>query len=239
MTETKAHPFELSGMGTGPYRFVGIVSLPSSSLAEANPDAYNGALRECAEIAGKVSNGLGSCRHCGTAIMHNCIVTDAQGIRYSVGSDCVIKTDDQCLGDKVKVELARMTKAANRVKRQRVEEARRAKWLATVCNDRGETNSQRLEREGVERIEREAFEAKAREVAGAQYAWLADVIAGHSRQEGDFCHNISRQIRNGRLPSGRGLSITADIYAKHFGRYDSKAYNAAIEEFETKLDVTA
>src|SRR5215467_3344100 len=81
--EKRAHPFELSGLGTGPYRWVGLVSIPSPSVAEANPFAYNNALQA---LPRDLENGCGACAHCLTPIMNICIVTDGQGRKWGIGS---------------------------------------------------------------------------------------------------------------------------------------------------------
>lgn len=44
-TTDKLHPFEAAGMGSGPYRFLYTCQIPSASLAEHNPTAYNNGLR--------------------------------------------------------------------------------------------------------------------------------------------------------------------------------------------------
>jgi hypothetical protein len=59
---------------------VGFFSLPSSSLAEQNPSAYNAALRE-------VPAGAGSCQHCGTGILHHVVIRIGAD-RFFIGRDC-------------------------------------------------------------------------------------------------------------------------------------------------------
>jgi len=94
MTETGeqerkvAHPFARAGMGVGPWRFVGVAQIPPTSLGEANPDAYNNALRDLP----KLKAGLGTCACCGMAIMNIFIVRDSAGDLWGVGCDCIRKT---------------------------------------------------------------------------------------------------------------------------------------------------
>jgi len=59
---------------------VGFFSLPSPSLAEQNPSAYNAAMRE-------VPKGAGSCQHCGTGILHH-VVIRIGAERHFIGQDC-------------------------------------------------------------------------------------------------------------------------------------------------------
>jgi hypothetical protein len=104
-----AHPFELAGMGVGPFRFVGMVSIPSPSLPRS------------------LENGCGTCANCGQAITNVCIIENAQGDKYGVGTDCVLKTDDPCLGNKAKVAIAKLQR-----------KQRFARAAAKRCGDRSE-----------------------------------------------------------------------------------------------------
>lgn len=85
MTAKTDHPFE--HLGPAPYQFVGLWSLPSQGLQEANPEAYNRAL----SAAPEVESGIGTCSHCGTPIVHICVIECGDGKRYGVGSTCVLK----------------------------------------------------------------------------------------------------------------------------------------------------
>jgi hypothetical protein len=60
---------------------IGFFSLPSPSLAERNPSAYNAAMREAPK-------GAGSCQHCGTGILHHVIIRLSDGSRSFIGRDC-------------------------------------------------------------------------------------------------------------------------------------------------------
>jgi hypothetical protein len=219
------HPFELSGLGTGPYRFVGIVSIPTPALAEANPDAYQGALRD---LPRDLVNGCGVCAHCGTPITNVCIVVDAQGRRYGIGSDCVLKTGDPYLGDKAKIAIARLQRDQRRARQAARRAAQHEVWLATVCNEAGETNAQRLERENKER---DAAEKARKDAVYAKFGFLLPYLGG---PEGGFCASIAEGIRNGHAPSGRALEICSEIYGKAHGRRGSKAYVTALNEFNDK-----
>jgi hypothetical protein len=64
-------------------RVIGYFSLPSPSLAEANPTAYNNAM-----AAAPV--GAGTCQHCGTAIIHHVLISTADGLAV-IGTTCAEK----------------------------------------------------------------------------------------------------------------------------------------------------
>lgn len=127
-----AHPFELAGMGRGPYQFVGMVSIPGAALAEANCEAYNAALRE---LPRDLIGGCGTCSNCGMAIMNICIIRDADGKRYGVGSDCVLKTDDKALGHKAKIAVAKHRRNLAREAADKRRQDRHAKYLVDHADE--------------------------------------------------------------------------------------------------------
>ena len=66
---------------------VGYFSLPSPSLAEANPTAYNLAMAEA-------PTGAGSCAHCGMGILHH-VVIEVDGVRAFIGTTCALKVGEE------------------------------------------------------------------------------------------------------------------------------------------------
>lgn len=122
---TPVHCFEKAGLGKAPFRCVGMASIPSSSLAEANPTAYNNALAMLPK-----GIGCGSCQYCGTGIMHNFIIQSADDRRFVVGSDCVAKTGDAGLIQQVKRERVRVKQEAREAKRSMRRSELEALWAA-------------------------------------------------------------------------------------------------------------
>lgn len=119
------HCFEKAGLGRAPFRCVGIYSIPSSSLAENNPVAYNNALADMPR-----GLGCGSCKYCGTAIMHNFIIECSAGNRFVVGSDCVAKTGDAGLVKQVRAERLRVVREKREEGRRMKRADREALWAA-------------------------------------------------------------------------------------------------------------
>lgn len=118
------HQWELRGLGKAPFKFKGMRTLPSLSLAEHNPSAYANALQDCAGIH------AGTCHICGMPIQNNYIIQDADGKIFSVGCECVLKlNEDDNLKDVVKEEKKRVL----RVKRQ--EKVRQINFDACVKRD--------------------------------------------------------------------------------------------------------
>lgn len=68
------HPFEKSGFGHAPYRFVGY-----------RRSVY------CAGPGAPVQPGT-TCDYCGTSIMDVYEVASADNVRFKVGSDCILRT---------------------------------------------------------------------------------------------------------------------------------------------------
>lgn len=122
---TEVHCFEKSGLGVAPFRCVGFASIPSTSLAEQNPTAYNNALAQLPK-----GIGCGSCAYCGTAIMHNFIVQSSDGQRFVVGSDCVAKTGDAGLIKEVRAERLRVVREKREATRSLKRSEREALWAA-------------------------------------------------------------------------------------------------------------
>lgn len=123
------HVFQKAGLGLAPFRCVGMASIPSPSLAEQNPTAYNNALAMLPR-----GIGCGSCQYCGTAIMHNFIIESSDGHRFVVGSDCVAKTGDAGLMQQVKRERVRVKQE----KREAARKLRRADLEALWAQERKE-----------------------------------------------------------------------------------------------------
>lgn len=73
------HVFERAGLGTAPFRFVGM----EEKTFQACPGA-------------PVQPGS-SCDYCGTGIRYVCHILASDGRRFKVGSDCVAKTGDNGL----------------------------------------------------------------------------------------------------------------------------------------------
>lgn len=224
--ETKAHPFELAGMGTGPYVFKFAFSIPSASLAEKNPEAYNAQLRTMP----KLTAGCGTCSNCGMAISNVCVVASSDGRLWGVGCDCVEKTGDAFLGTAAKVAVARIVSAKRRAAAESKRIARHNAWLDTVNPANGETNRDRLAREA-----REVEENRARKSSECVARWGFLLPALDALPRGGFAESVARGIRDGFPPIGRAVEICRDIYAKQKGRRGSQGYTSAEAEFDTAL----
>lgn len=125
MTEQAVHVFEKAGLGLAPFRCVGLFSLPSQSLLESNPTAYNNAMAEMPR-----GLGCGSCKFCGTGIMHNFIIESRDAKRFVVGSDCVAKTGDAGLRKQTRAARLTVVREQRATRRQMARAEREAIWAA-------------------------------------------------------------------------------------------------------------
>ena len=218
--DAKMHKWEIEGIGTAPFRLVGVVALPSLSVAEKNPDAYNAELKYACSTA----PGIGICRVCGMPIIHNFIIEDANGKRFPVGCECVTKkSDDKMLITEIEAEKRRIAREARQVKAQA---KREAKLQEQREKNGGLTNWELAEKK---QQEREA----ARLELGKKFAEYASIL---ERTGGHFCMSVASDLRHGWLPKGRGFDIMVDILAKTEGRRGSKLYNEAYDLICKDLD---
>ena len=73
----------MSSLNLEKAKVIGFFSLPSSSLAESSPEAFNKAWANAPA-------GAGTCALCGTGILHH-IVIEIDSARYFIGQDCALR----------------------------------------------------------------------------------------------------------------------------------------------------
>ena len=218
---TNIHRFEIAGLGKAPFRFVGIVSLPSPELAGQNPDAFNAALRA-------IPAGIGcvTCAFCGVALVHNAIVQDATGKRFVVGTDCVSKVGDAGLVNAVR----HAQNTAKRVAKQVAANAAREADLAAQRAANGGRTNWEVRRDAA-KAEQDALRAKF----SVANAWLIDFL---NPADTGFYGSVARDLQTRPISSlsPRCVSIVRDIWSKTAGRSGSKAFIAASEDFDARVE---
>jgi len=215
--EKKIHVFENAGLGSAPFKFVGVYSIPSPSLAEHNPTAYNNQLRMMPP-----GYGCGACSYCGMPIMHNYLINSADGRKFAVGCDCVQKTGDAGLIDAAKAAKRKAEREAREAKR---EADRKSRLQSERDRNGGLTDWEVKEKR---RAEEKAARDKLLEPIKKQLEPFAYYLERFQSSSG-FCVSVAMDLRAGKLPKGRGLDILLDILAKASGRRNSKAYEAEYE----------
>jgi len=214
--------------GEAPFRFIGVWSAPSRSLLEQNPSAYN------LQMQAKPKFCHFGCDHCGTAIEHHYVLRDAKGEKYCVGSSCISKVGNVVnLSDAEAAERQRQRE----LRRARAEAKREQKRLAheAKLDAQRERNGGLTDMElAMQKIQEERQQQR---IANKQkYDFF---ISGLSEAYGYFAKDVAEGLREGRLPSGRGVTIMLEIIAKNAGRRGSKAYEAAYAEAEAKWEEVA
>ena len=223
---SKAHPFEISGDRVGPFKLVSVISTPSRNLAEHNPRGYNNAVQQCWSEATSFKVVLHQCSHCGQGLTHNAVIRDSLGHHFVVGLDCASKVGDASLGDSAKIELARIKREADQKKREAKREANHQKWLNQKCHT-GETNRVRLERESQERTD----QLKRAKALNQKRAEIFEPIANVLRDgKNGFRDSVAEGLSRGVAPSGSGLFIACEIFAKAFGRRASNNFKKSFSE---------
>lgn len=109
--EVKVHPFERSGLGKAPFRFVG--------------------MKEKVHVAGDHVQAGGTCMHCGMGIRYCYWIESADGRQSYVGSTCIGKTGDARLVPLVESE-ERKRKRAQRDERARLARVATRKSLESI-----------------------------------------------------------------------------------------------------------
>lgn len=224
-TNDKIHVWEDKGLGVAPFRVVSLLTIPSQEMAEKNPLAYQDQAAEVCRDARSLGVGIGTCDVCGTAIMSNYVIESADHKRFVCGCDCVEKSGDAGLVERVKL----IQRKAARAKK---EAAMKARWETE--RPMREERQRRLEQE---QAEREARETALRAQFAEKNRWLLTVLDSHNHTPGGFVESMIAKIEVGEIRnlSERCLSILEDIYAKDHGRSGSNKYEAAAEEFRSNL----
>lgn len=221
MEQVFIHPFQ-NTIGPGPYRFVGTYDMGAALAHQQSFGDTAAAFRD----APRLEAGMGTCAHCGQAILNICIVRRGDGKLYGVGTDCIMKTDDGKLVDAVKLEKNRIAREKRAAKR---EAARLARLQEQRDRNGGMTDWELSEHRNA--LARAAEQERLKPVIAALEPYAAALEDG----KGGFCDSIARDLRNGNVPRGRGFDIMLEILAKRAGRGGSHAYKARLSELETEF----
>jgi len=170
-------------------RIIGYYSLPSPFLAEHNPDAYNGALRDAPP-------GAGTCSQCGMALVHHAIIEQDGAVRV-VGLDCALKVG----ADPQSIRLRETSEQRD------AREARNAAWDAKrrqAEQERNERRAERTERHG-------AILALLRATGSDFHASLADQLAERPLSDRQALFVAKATSATGRRNKGNAAAWDAII----------------------------
>ena len=138
------------------------------------------------------------CRHCGTGIRIRFHIVSADGVRSVVGSTCIEKTGDQGLIDIAKAEKNRRAREKAQAKRHAAIDA---EFQAQRDRNGGLTDWEVTEQKHV-------AEKTARLEALKPIIALADDLEDG---RGGFRDSVASDLRNGILPTPRGIEIVIEI----------------------------
>jgi hypothetical protein len=218
----KLHPFEAAGMGRGPYRFVGLVELPDLSENSARNFGNSNPYAEVQSY--NLKAGAGTCACCGLAIRVICVVRDADGGNWGVGSDCVEKVGDKCVSDPARIAVAKRRNARAAQLREQRRLAAHAAWLlAPSRNNPAETNAERIDREGREQAAKLEARKAALEGRKAQFADVLHCLTGN-----DFYNSLASQLEHGPL-SSRQAEYAAKAVLGRRVKANAEAFDALVE----------
>lgn len=217
------HPFEAAGLGLAPFKLIGF-------------DRKVGPIKmEDGTEVGAPGQPMGTCDYCGTGIADCYRIKSSDLKTFIVGCDCVLKlgrSDNRLVGEVKRKKLA-LDRAKRQVKRE-------AKWLAFKAAKESALQAEREANGGLtnaeikERADAEIRASKAEQTKAANQ-WIIDALVA-TGQTGAFVQSMIAEL--GTRPfaelSPRCRQIIGEIYAKQAGRMGSKAYDAAMTEFESR-----
>ena len=190
------HRWTELGLGTAPFRLVGFYSIPSQSLAETNPTAYNNQL-----AAMPKGFSIGSCGVCGMPLVNNYLVKSSDNKCFAVGCDCVEKIGESKLLDDVKSERLKLQREKRRLQREIAAKERREELEAELQRQRdnnGGFTDYELQQKKI-REEKLAEDARRKEILQPILSELPDNT--------EFWLAIRDSLVKGQRPFGRGMSI--------------------------------
>lgn len=228
------HKWVELGLGEAPFHCVALISMPSAESFGTNCEGYNNALHEAFRSAKRFGiHGLGSCDACHTGIHNHFIIRDKNGKHFKVGCDCVGKTYDTKLISEVKLAEKRRQKLIRAAKREAEWQFRQQQSLEREAAERLANNGLTLAE--IAKSERQSVVDANRERCTSENLWLLKTLDG---MNGDFVASMIEKLENNRAAdlSDRCLQILSEIYGRTFGRTNSKAFVAAVDEFYSKIE---
>lgn len=178
----------------GPYKMEGFYAFPSKSLAEHNPLAYNMQLR----MAPK-NWALGICDVCGTCLTNNILMTDANGKRFVVGTDCMMRSGEEALTMAARMAL-RGHEANQRAAKKAA--ATRARLAAERLRNNGLTD------EEVREAKRNAERLLKVEACMALFGMLVEAAEATGNS---IALDITKRMRHSGWVSDKQVKLLQDI----------------------------
>lgn len=200
MTAVATHPFEAAGLGSAPFRFLGM----TQNIVRCGDHFQPG----------------GTCDFCGTGIRYECRIGSSDGRTFVVGTDCVLKLDRA--DNRLVGEVERAVKAREAADRRAKADVRRAAEREAIAA----RVARRAPILDAYQAEWDAADAEYRAAVAGANRWLIEaLLPAGGGFVADMIANLGREPI-GDL-SDRAVAILEDIYARRAGRAGSKANDAA------------
>jgi len=204
------HPFEKLGLGQAPFTCVSI------------------------NDAGKVT---GCCDACGTGIRWECHILSNDGKTFMVGNDCINKLDRD--DNQLVTDVERKVYQFKLEQKRQASAIADAEWAVKVESDRQLERDRNGGLTDNELAEKKQTEAKIQNeiIFTEKNKWFIEALVSTNDR---FCIDIANSLKRQSIDKvfyGNGLNICADIYAKTFGRRNSKKYEQAQSEFFNQRDL--
>jgi len=169
---------------------LGYFSMPTPSLAQHNPAAY--------ERAGaSMPKHAGTCSHCGIGIRHHVVIRDAMGRVRFIGTTCAIQVG--CDADQVRARQTDAERAAIATTREQVQAQRRREQLWYV--------EQALIRQRIHWEQVGDLVMMLRQSGGEFYRSLADQL-----QHGSLSHKQAQHVARATSATGRRNRFNAEAW---------------------------
>jgi len=218
-------------------RIIGYFSMPSASLAEANPDAYNNAWKNA-------SHGTGTCANCGMGILHHIVVMTPDGKKHFLGQDCAEKIGDSSMRVAVRSGLTSEQVEKNKAIREEkiLKEQETTKALVVVQNER--INKWFWVVEALVGC-RKTWQTSQPDYTGyfgvvtqgnQRFFYKQDSMGLITAYGNTFIESIVASLISGQKISERASQIVCEILAKTHGRMGSKNYNLAFDDYSSRLE---
>lgn len=226
------HDWE-NAVGKAPYRYLGCVTLPNAATYGANVQGYNNAVAEASEQARSHGVHLGTCQVCGMGITYNYVGENADGKRFVVGSDCVMKLGDCRFTSEVEEDERSRQRLAAWHRKQEMHRRQQQEREALDRERNGGKTDWELEIERRKAAKAAAAERAAK--AATDNAWLIEFLT-HIAPLTDFVAAMIERLHSSAVVdlSDRMIEVLRDIYGKAHGRRGSKKYEKAVKEFDAK-----
>lgn len=210
------HVFERAGLGLAPYKFLGMEEKRGPIVTE-----LGGGIRQ---MVGSPGQPMGCCQYCSTGIAYCYWLQSADGKKFYVGSECILKSGDaglrKVVKDEQKKQRATKREATRKQQREAREKARKAEIEARRPAFEAEHGAL------LQRAERWMAEPFVRDVVtkGRQWASLTPAQAIRLAVTINDLEARERAQQSSRFVGTVGQRIEALVTVTNVGKFSRSVY---------------